>query len=251
MIRLGATHITDAPAAVRDESPVKVEPVRARTAAAPGDASPTLMEESFRTLRTNLLLRRESDTRTFVFTSAMPSEGKSTITANLACSLAALHKRVLLIDADLRRSAAHRFFGVTNTVGLVDVLQGRVAASDAWQETSQGPFVLTSGPATSDPQTLFESDQFSRLMSEVRRQFDFVLIDSAPLLAVADTTLMVPHVDAAILVLRYGAVSERDATLALDRLQAARGKVIGCVLSQVTEADDAFHSYASEYVNKG
>jgi polysaccharide biosynthesis transport protein len=158
---------------------------------------------------------------------------------------------VLLIDADLRRSAAHRFFGVTNTVGLVDVLQGRVPASDVWQETSQGPFVLTSGPATADPQTLFESDQFSRLMSDVRRQFDFVLIDSAPLLAVADTTLMVPHVDAAILVLRYGAVSERDASLALDRLQAARGKVIGCVLSQVTEADDSFHSYASEYVKKG
>jgi hypothetical protein len=71
MIRLGATQITDAPAVVREESPVKVEPVRARIAPS-GDASATLMEESFRTLRTNLLLRRESDTRTFVFTSAMP-----------------------------------------------------------------------------------------------------------------------------------------------------------------------------------
>jgi capsular exopolysaccharide synthesis family protein len=248
MIRLGATQITDAPAVARDESPVRVGPLRARTAPSGGDPSPTLMEESFRTLRTNLLLRRESDTRTFVFTSAMPSEGKSTITANLACSLAALHKRVLLIDADLRRSAAHRFFGVTNSVGLVDVLQGRVAAPDVWQETSHGPFVLTSGPATADPQTLFESDQFSRLMSEVRRQFDFVLIDSAPLLAVADTTLLVPHVDGTILVLKYGIVSESEASLSVERLRAARAKVIGCVLSQVTDADVSFHSYAREYV---
>jgi capsular exopolysaccharide synthesis family protein len=209
------------------------------------------MEESFRTLRTNLLIRRESDTRTFVFTSARPGEGKSTITANLACSLSALRKRILLIDADLRRSAALKLFAVPNATGLADVLKGTAAAEEVWQETSRGPVVLTSGPSPSDPQTLFESDRFARLMSDVRRQFDFVLIDSAPLLAVADTTLMVPHVDAAVLILRYGTVSEREASLALDRLRAAHGNVIGCVLSQVTETDDSFHSYASEYVKKG
>lgn len=250
MIRLGATQVADSPVGMRDEQPVPVEAVVPRAVSRRDDAAPTMMEESFRTLRTNLLIRRESDTRTFVFTSAMPGEGKSTITANLACSLAALRKRVLLIDADLRRSVAHRLFALPNGKGLADVLQGSAVAGAVWQETSQGPLVLTSGTTPEDPQTLFESDQFARLMTEVRRQFDFVLIDSAPLLAVADTTLMVPHVDAAVLVLRYGAVSEREASLAVERLRAARGNVIGCVLSQVTDTDDSFHSYASDYVRK-
>jgi len=249
MIRLGTTSIADSPAGVRnEEQPARVETVLARATAVPEYTAPTMMEESFRTLRTNLLLRRESDTRTFVLTSAMPGEGKSTITANLACSLAALHKRVLVIDADLRRAAAHRLFGLPNTCGLADVLRGTVAADAVWQETTRGPGVLTSGPAQADPQTLFESEHFAALMRDVRRQFDFVLIDSAPLFAVADTTLMVPHVDAAILVLRYGAVSEHEASLALERLRAAHAKVMGCVLSQVTETDDSFHSYASDYL---
>lgn len=243
--------ITESPVAVANTAPATKGAVSQPDSSRDISAVPTIMEESFRTLRTNLLLRRESDTRTFIFTSARPGEGKSTITANLACSLAALHKRVLLIDADLRRSAAHKLFDLPNDAGLADVLQGTAVPERVWQETSQGPVVLTGGPVPADPQTLFESEQFARLMRDARSHFDFVLIDSAPLLAVADTTLMMPHVDAAVLVLRYGTVSEHEASLALDRLLAAHGKVIGCVLSQVTQTGDVFHSYASEYLKKG
>lgn len=247
MMRVGAQTGT--------ESPVTLSGTPAPTRALVYDAvrpserpaNTTMIEESFRTLRTNLLLRRESNARTFVVTSAMPGEGKSTIVSNLACSIAAMRKRVLVIDADLRRSSVHRFFGLSNSRGLADVLRG-ADADQIWEVTRHGPFVLTSGPTPSDPQTLLESRHLASLMARVRDQFDVVLVDSAPVLAVADTTLVVPHVDAAVLVLRHGVVTESEAALAVERLQGGRGKVLGCVMSQVTDSDEVFHTYASQYV---
>ncbi len=249
MIRLGA--IADAPAALAAAKPAPKELTVADVPATAGSARSaphTMMEEAFRTLRSKLLLRAPSDVRTFLFASARPGEGKSTIAANLACSLAGVQKRVLLIDADLRRPAAHRLFQVSNTRGLTDVLRGTCAGADAWQLSGRGPFVLPCGPLPDDPQALFETGHFAKLMADARRQFDVVLVDSAPLLAVADTTLMVPHIDAAVFVVRYGGVTEGEAALALERLHGAGGKVVGCVLSQVAASDDGFHSYASDYV---
>jgi len=249
MIRLSIPGTTGSLVAVRDPAPAgpetTVPAVLSGVKAAP---YPSLIEESFRTLRTNLLLRCGEDARTFLLTSAMPGEGKSTIAANLARSLCGMRKRVLLIDADLRRSTAHRFFGISNTRGLADVLKGAATPEQVWQETRQGPIVLTSGPVPADPQTLFQSEFFAQLIHDVRDQFDLVLVDSPPLLAVADTTLMVPHVDGTVLVLRYAHVTETEAVRALERLRAAKDNVIGCVLSKVTETEDMFHSYASDYV---
>jgi capsular exopolysaccharide synthesis family protein len=247
MIRLGVPPIAET-SAVPESKPTPIETVLPDAARSGRQGAPSMFEESFRTLRTNLLLRRDSETRAFVITSAMPGEGKSTIAANLACSLAAMRKRVLLIDADLRRSSAHRFFELPNTRGLSDVLRGTISAEQAWQETSHGPIVLTSGPTPSDPQSLLESRHLASLMARVRDQFDLVLVDSAPVLAVADTTLVVPHVDAVVLVVRYAVVSESEAALAVERLRAGKGKLLGCVLSQVTDSDEVFHTYASQYV---
>jgi polysaccharide biosynthesis transport protein len=247
MIRLGVPSIAESSVAVSESTPAAVPAVVPRASDA-RFAAPSLFEESFRTLRTNLLLRRDSDTRTFVITSATPGEGKSTIAANLACSLAGMRKRVLLVDADMRRPSAHRFFGIANTSGLCDVLRGSVPPEQVWQETSHGPIVLTSGEPPADPQSLLETRHLANLMARMRDQFDLVLVDSAPVLAVADTTLVVPHVDGALLVVRFGVVSETEAALAVERLRAGKGKVLGCVLSQVTDSDEVFHTYARRYI---
>jgi capsular exopolysaccharide synthesis family protein len=247
MTRLGIQPVTDGPGAVSDRAPTAIRAVIHSSVPTADAAQPSAIEESFRTLRTNLLLRASSAVRVFVVASATPGEGKSTIAANLACSLADLRKRVLLIDADLRRPAAHRLFDLSNNRGLSDVLRGALRAEDAWQTTPQGVVVMTSGAPPADPQTLFESADLARVIADVRDKFDVVLIDSPPVLAVADTTLLVSHADAAVLVLKYGGVTEAEASLAVKRLQMAHGTVIGCVLSQVTEAQRAFHSYAGNY----
>ena len=145
MIRLSIPPIAESSVAVSTSEPAAVDMVLPRTTNGRTQA-PSMFEESFRTLRTNLLLRHDSDTRAFVITSATPGEGKSTIAANLACSLAATHKRILLIDADLRRPAAHRFFELSNGRGLCDVLRGSAPAEQVWQKCAHGPTVLTSGP---------------------------------------------------------------------------------------------------------
>ncbi len=249
MIQLGAVRTDQSdpasdtlPRLVGSAPPAAVMRPRRR---APGRSS---IEESFRTLRSNLLLRTTANIRTFIVTSATPQEGKSTISANLACSLAAAGKQVLLVDADLRRPSVHRIFRVPNVYGLVNVLGGTRTFDDACYVTPAGPVLLPSGPSPVDPQALLESERFAQLLRKAKAQFDIVLVDSAPVLSVADTPLIVPQIDAAIFVMRFGAVTERDAALAVERVRAAGGTVIGGVLSHVADDDESYHVYESDYV---
>ena len=212
--------------------------------------SPSQFEEAFRSLRSNLLLLTPANVRSILVASAIPGEGKSTVAANLACSLTAVGKRVLLIDADLRRPSMHRLFQTSSAPGLVDVLRGTHAAESIWHQTMAGPVVLPSGRPPDDPQAFFESGELDTLLRAAREQFDFVLIDSAPLLSVADTTLIAPRVDGVIVVMKYAAVSEAEAGVAFGRLRSARGKVLGCILSQVTETAGSFYAYDREYLEK-
>ena len=212
--------------------------------------APSQFEEAFRTLRSNLLLRAADDVRAILVASALPGEGKTTVAANLACSLTALQKRVLLIDADLRRPSVHRLFRTPNTHGLVDVLRGTHAAERTWHQTKAGPVVLPSGTPPADPQALFESGEFDALLSLAREEFDFIIVDSAPLLAVADTTLITPKVDGVVVVMKYAAVTESEAALAYERLRNAGGNILGGILSQVTSTTDAFYAYDRSYLEK-
>src|SRR5688572_15723573 len=136
----------------------------------PRPSDSAAIAEAFHTLRSNLLLRAEGGARTFLFASARPGEGKSTISANLACALAPLQKRVLVIDADLRRPSLHRFFEVSNECGLSDVLQGSQTAAETWLPTPYGAFVLPSGQPPRDPQVLLASAKFEAVMAAARQE---------------------------------------------------------------------------------
>lgn len=208
--------------------------------------------EAFRTLRTNLMTRLPEDQKLLLVTSSRPREGKSTVAANLACSIAALGKSVLLVDADLRRPRLHDFFGVDNRLGLGDILSNGRALDDVLERVPEGPYLVTSGLPPLDPQALLTSDRFDALLDQVRGRFDVVLFDSAPFLAVADTSLIVPRVDGIVFVLRYGLVTESEAIRTKIRLDAAGTPVVGAVLNafEATEPD-YYHPYSSYYTPAG
>ena len=213
---------------------------------APAERSADL-EESFRSLRTRLLLLARNGSRSFLITSATPSEGKSTVAANLACALASVGRTVLLIDADLRRPRLHDFFGLTNREGLTDVLGGVKEAADVWRPTPDGPTVLTSGPRATDPQYLLQSDRFAAVLATAREHFEFTLVDTAPILAVDDACLLAGRVDGTLLVVKDASVSETDAREAVERLHSAHASMVGSVMSQMTDDTDAYHAYGAEY----
>ena len=206
------------------------------------------LEESFRSLRTRLLLLARNGSRSFLITSATPSEGKSTVAANVACALAAVGRSVLLIDADLRRPRLHEFFGLSNREGLTDVLNGLKPAPEVWRSVAEGPSLLTSGSRDVDPQYLLQSDRFAAMLATARDYFEFVIIDTAPILAVDDACLLAGRVDGTILVVKYAAVSETEAMEAVERLRAARAIIVGSVMSQMTDVAEGYHAYGAEYV---
>jgi capsular exopolysaccharide synthesis family protein len=163
-------------------------------------------DEAVRRLRTQLLLPDREPLRRVLLASAKPGEGKSTIAANLACSVAASGRSVLLIDADLRIPTIHRFFGLARGAGLSDLLSDASPAGPvAWRDMVQhverrGVTVLPAGGPVPDAATLLGSQAMARLLEEASLSFDMVILDSPALLAVSDALALTPMVDAVLLV---------------------------------------------------
>lgn len=196
------------------------------------DTPKTLFRESIRSLRANLLLQAESGRRTLLIASPGPGEGKSSVAVHLACSLASLKRKVLLVDGDLRKPNLHNILGIKNTTGFADLLRNSTELVRSQVALRENLTVLTAGSVPSDPQQLLVSPRLEALLSQFEAQFEFVLVDSAPLLAVADTALMARFVQGAIMVLLYGGSTQRDIVQAKKELEVAGCPIIGCVLNQ-------------------
>ena len=192
--------------------------------------------EAYRSLRTNLAFSRaHAPPRSIIFTSPGPADGKSTTVANLAITFAQQGQRTLLIDADLRRAVLDSLFGVPREPGLTDLLIGRSTVTAAAKPTEvENLFVLGSGPFPSNPSELLGSTAMRDILREATEQFDMVLLDSPPLLAVTDAAVLSTITDAAVLVVRMGETSRAAARRATAQLQAVRGHLVGAVLNDVS-----------------
>ncbi|SMQ58444.1 polysaccharide biosynthesis tyrosine autokinase [Agreia sp. VKM Ac-1783] len=199
--------------------------------------------ESFRTLRTNLqYLDVGRESRSFVITSSIQSEGKSTSAVNLAIALADAGSRVLLVDADLRRPKIHEYLGLEGAVGLTDLLIGRAEPEDVIQPWGQRDlFVLPAGTIPPNPSELLGSDALLKLVSEFNRAFDVVLFDSAPLLPVTDAAILARTVGGTIVVCAAGRTHKNQLRGAFTALANVDAPVSGVVLTMLpTKGPDAY-----------
>jgi polysaccharide biosynthesis transport protein len=215
-----------------------------------GNGQNAALAEAFHGLRTSVLLSQaKCPPSSLLVTSARAGEGKTTVAANLALSLAQLGESVLLIDADLRRPSLHNFFGHPNQAGIVNYLAGN---SDwrklLWQDGRAGLFVLFSGPAPPNPADLLSSESMGTLIREASAEYRFVVLDSPPLLNLADSRILATLVDGVILVIG-GSSTPRDLVhRAYTSAAGAGSHILGATIN-FADTKNTYYYYAEEKSN--
>ena len=173
-----------------------------------------------------------------LITSPEMADGKTTLTTNLAAAIAQSGKRVLLIDGDMRRPRVHSALGLRSEIGLSEVLLGEIAVENAIQPTVMDHLtVLSAGRCPANPAELLSSPRFPALLAAVRTQYDYVLIDTPPLLAVSDPCVVTPHADGVILVIRLGKNRAESVEQARELLFNHHAQPLGVVINGVPDKD--------------
>lgn len=203
--------------------------------------------EAYRSVRTAFNVSVPDGHNIIQVTSPEPGDGKSTLISNLAIAMAQSGRQVLLIDCDLRRPTLHTLFGLRRDIGVTDVLSGEIDLLTAAQHTAaDGLSVLTCGDTPPNPAELLASRQFTRLMHDAEQEFDLVLLDTPPLLAVSDPSIVAQHTDGLILVLRMNKNKRNTAKRSTEILQTNNIRVIGLVCNG-TDAESEGYSYRDTY----
>lgn len=177
---------------------------------------------------------RAAEAKTLLITSSVSHEGKSSIAASLARLLALNGRRIVLVDADLRNPSVHKQLGLKPSPGLAEILEGTAAPEDILQvDTESGASVITAGSAVSSPAEILHSPKMENILEALSAQFDAVILDSPPLLAVHDAGILARQVDMTVMVVRWGATKETTFAAALQRLSDLDVPVGGVILSMV------------------
>ena len=217
------------------------------------NSSPFL--EAFRSLNTNLkLLGSDNSLRSFVISSSIPSEGKSTVSCHLAQAAAAMGQKVIIIDADLRRPQVHRWMGVENSKGLSNILATGLNVDEAivnvpqWENLS----VITAGDIPPDPTRLLSSQKMFALMDQLKncRRYDLIIYDTPPILGFADGRILSNHTDGVVLVVRIGKTDRSLLRQNIDNIQMSNVPILGIIANQVTRFSNNYHYYNHYYTNR-
>ncbi|WP_285858216.1 CpsD/CapB family tyrosine-protein kinase [Neobacillus niacini] len=208
--------------------------------------------EQYRTIRTNIQYSSiDEEIKAIMITSSGPGEGKSTTASNLAVTFAQLGKKVLLVDADLRKPTVHHTFAVDNLFGFTTVLTKQRSLDKTIQETEeQDLYILTSGPIPPNPAELLSSKSMEQFIEEAKQEFDYIIFDTPPLLAVADPQILANKVDGSIMVV-YSEKTEIDqAKKAKELLGNAQSKLLGVVLNHKEVHKSDYYYYYGSYGTK-
>jgi succinoglycan biosynthesis transport protein ExoP len=224
---------------------------------------PSLLAESFRATLASILFSQANGNKTQVIaiTSSSPSEGKTTIVSNLSIALAEIGRRVVVVDADMRRPRQHKIFGQANSWGLSEVLQDSVPLMEYPSETLARKTdipnlnVVVSGSGTGRAASLLHSARLSELLKRLRQEYDVVLIDSPPMLQLADSRVLGRLADGVILVIRSGRTHQKLAVASVQRFHSDGTRVLGTILNDwnpKTAGQSYYYnySYANHYKSR-
>ncbi len=207
--------------------------------------------EAYKTLRTSLMLSTaDGPPKLIVVTSSEPQEGKTVTTLNTAITLVQSGKKVLLVDGDMRRPRLHKALGAANAVGLSSYLSGNTELGPIIQDTQiPNLFLVSSGPIPPNPSELLASEHFDFLLETLRRSghFDHVLIDSPPLLSVADPVIMASKAGGTILVVQCGRTARMAVARGREKLMQAKANILGVVLNDVDVRHGEYYGYHYGY----
>lgn len=192
-----------------------------------------IISEQFRTIRTNLQFSMpDKDLKTLLITSSIPGEGKSTNAANIAVVFAQEGKRVLLVDADMRKPTLHYTFPMSNSQGLSTILTRQHEFIEAIEVTIvEGLFLIPSGPIPPNPSELLSSKNMEVFLETVVQEFDIVIFDAPPVLSVSDALILGNKCDGTLLIVNSGAVDKSDVVKAKASLQASQARILGAVMN--------------------
>lgn len=190
--------------------------------------------------------RQNSDLKSFMITSSMLAEGKSTICSMMGLT-ASLKKglKTLIIDCDLRRPSIHRFFNISNSPGMTDILSDAFNPKDAIFKTSINKLdILPVGTLKPNPSEIFDPESIGNMIEEMKFYYDLILVDSPPLIPVSDPMILAPFIDAILIVVKSGATQKEVVRRAVDILAKDKNKILGLIMNNVNQSLPYHYNYS-------
>lgn len=209
-----------------------------------------LISEAFKTLRTNIQFSSlDKKVKTIMITSSCPGEGKTTTSCNLAIATAQAGNKTLLLDCDLRNPKLHRVFSLPNTFGLTDALIGAEGLKNIYQESDvENLYILPSGTKPPNPSELLSSDKMKNYLETLKEVFDYIIIDTPPIVLVTDAQVVSRYVDGTLLVIAAGEVDRNTVLKAKELLEKVNSKILGVVLNKYdVKRRDFYGNYYGYY----
>lgn len=206
----------------------------------------SVVAEQFRTIRTNIQFSMiDKELKTIIFTSSGPFEGKSTVAANIASVFADQGKKVLLVDADMRKPTVFKTFKLQNTIGLSTLISSRsTKIEDVVQRVEEADLdIITSGPVPPNPSELLNSNRMNSLIEELEEIYDLILFDMPPVVSVTDAQIMATKTDGVVFIVRRNIAHTVDVKHAKELLDMVQANVLGVVFNGAEKKSDRSYSY--------
>lgn len=208
----------------------------------------SIAAEAYRSLKTNIQYSSfDKEYKTIVITSSNPGEGKSTTSGNLALTLAEGESRVLLVDCDMRKPSMHKNFRVTNTYGIADILLQRKKVMDVAHMYNKNLSIITAGKVPPNPAEMLGSKAMSAFLEEMKEHFDYIILDTPPILPVTDSKLLAIKADATVVVVRSEVSKSKHVSQAFKELEKVNANIIGTILNDVEMySEKLYYDYSNK-----